>query len=283
MPTGIPGKALYTSSDRVLIMDADQIVWMLQLAAIAAVLIHAAWSDVRTRRASDAHWIVLCAVCIPLYAVRTGRWTEAMGAVVLAVYMLSQRAVGAKGAVLVLAGVLLYLAGYMESGDIGAFSAPAMFLLFWALYQTRAIPGGADAKCLMSLALVMPDPLGIGHVLTPGSVLPPVLPIAAVALMLSLSVGVVNLRRSGWSSARGYRRPVEEVDPVRELPLQRVSGGRIVRARVDPADSGRVLAELSEAGAEEVEVTPLMPFLVPLAVSFLLVVVLGDPFALIGA
>lgn len=264
-------------------MDADAILCMLQLAFTAVVLFHAALSDARSRRVSDIHWTVLCAVCIPLYAVRTGRWVEAAGAAVLAVYMLSQKAVGVKGALLVLIGILLYTAGYLESGDPAVFSAPSMFLLFWILYQARAIPGGADAKCLMSLSLVMPDPLDVGHVLALESVLPPVLPIAAVALILSLLVCLVNLGRSGGRSARGYLRPVGEVDRVRELPLQRVSDGRIVRAHVDPADSETVLDELAASGVEEVEVTPLIPFLVPLAASFVLVVLLGDPFALIGA
>lgn len=252
---------------------------MLQLLISVAVLVHASVSDASTRRVSDIHWAAICAAGIPLAAVSTGDWVGAAGSAVLAVYMLSPRLVGSSGAAAVLIAAAIFAGDVLMTGDAWALSAPLMFAAVWVMYRSNLIPGGADAKCLMSLALTVPRPECFDPLLLPVPAVPPVLPILLTALLMSCSVVLVNLRRSGLRSASGYSVPISEADPVRELPMQKAVDGRIVRARVHPGDSAAVLRGLREAGAETVEVSPLIPFIVPLTVAYVLVAIAGDPFA----
>lgn len=280
---GIPVRvSIYTEMEGIG-MDTDSALWCVQLAVMAAVLLHAAYSDAVSRRASDLHWVVMCSVCIPVVALRTGEWVCAAGCAAIALYVLSPGIVGVCGAVLFATGSALCAAEAAVVGDAYAVSPPLLAAFFWMLYRAGMLAGGADAKCLMAVSLVLPAPVGIGHLLLPSSVLPPVLPVVATALALSLLVVPSVLHRSGWTSVRSYIRPIGMVDPVREAPVQMVVGGCVVSCRPAIHGAEEVLRELEAAGVETVEVTPLVPFLVPIAAAFLAVTLLGDPFSLIGA
>lgn len=66
-------------------------------------------------------------------------------------------------------------------------------------------------------------------------------------------------------------------------PAERMSDGVLVPCRGYSEKSG-ILDELEDAGIGEVRVTPMLPFVLPLAVSFVAVMVIGSPLAaLIGA
>ena len=275
-------------------MDVMTALWV---AVPAVVLAHAAVCDLRTREVPDWHWAaigvigpVLCllsvqglSVCVPL------------GSVMLTACMLSERLDGpraltviAAAAVLMPVPVLAEDTGWQRYAGV---SALAMYLLFYAMYVTGLLRGGADAKCLMSLALAfpvypVPDPLPLLWVVDqPGSLVAnPSMSVMVVSLALSLSsvlyVLYVNLRQGhrGRRMLTAFPMDVGRARAAFVWPVERVADGVTVPCR-DYDSKEKILDELESAGIERVMVTPMIPFVVPAAVSFVAIVVLGSPMA----
>ena len=77
----------------------------------------------------------------------------------------------------------------------------------------------------------------------------------------------------------GYVKPISSVDEEKEWPIQDIIDGEVV-IRTRPADDGAV-QRLKEAGAENIWVTPIIPFIIPLTVAYVIVLLIGNPFFLI--
>lgn len=189
-------------------------------------------------------------------------------------------------------GVLLW----GESGRWGfllLLGMPIMILVAYALYALGLVAGGADAKALMAIALMVPR----SPVLGPLPLWRPLLlPFPLVALVywglltlpLPLAFLALNAARGDLKfpeALMGYR--VSVVDPPRFVWfMDRVEGGQLVRRRLasfmvppeargsDPAEEAR---RLREAGLREAWATPLTPGLAFLAAGYLLAFVLGNP------
>lgn len=237
---------------------------------VLVVLSHASISDARTRRVSDAHWAVLLLAGVPLLGMPSAGPPETavlfmLGSATMALYILSGRVRGASAAV-VLAVSAVFLALPLALGLPGGDACAASFaccLLFAALHAIGLIAGGADAKCLMSLALAIPGALPV----------PPAMGILVFALALTLcwipAVAWRNIRSgySGRGMLSSYSVRVADADPVRHWPVERLEGGDLVGCRASYGDSGRILEELREAGIGEVRVTPSIPFILPITVA----------------
>ena len=275
-------------------MDVMAASWV---AVPAVVLAHAAVCDMRTREVPDWHWAaigligpVLCllsvqglSVCVPL------------GSAMLTACMLSERLDGSR-AVPVIAASLALMSVPVLTEDSGwtryaGLSALAMYLLFYAMYVTGLLRGGADAKCLMSLALAFPvypvsDPLPLLWLIDlPGSlVVNPSMSVMVVSLALSLSsvlyVLCVNLRQGcrGRRMLTAFPMDVGRARAAFVWPVERMMDGVTVPCR-DYDSKERILDELESAGVSRVMVTPMIPFVLPAAMSFAIVVVLGSPMA----
>lgn len=258
------------------------VVGLIFVAVTGASLVSAALSDLRSREASDLHWYAVCAMGIlttialvmpdrPSIAV-----TRAMGIAILTVYMLSQRIIGSLEPIFLVIGSALFLIPGAFEGDWSGLRALLPFLLFLLMYTAGVIRGGADAKALMSLALTLPStcmlPLGSGGPTT----LPLVFPIALLALLMSLLFCIPVLSasiRQGCPSATCYRIPIDRVRTAHVWPVEDVVDGIIVEdAGLNDAE-GRI-SRLRDAGATDVLVTPMVPFLVPLCAAFIVVVIL---------
>lgn len=254
------------------------IAWV---AVAAVVLIHAALCDVRSREVPDIHWWVLGIAGPVLCAVST--WGDGevpssilrlVGSLTLGVCLMWGGADGRRAAVLVIPAVIVMVAPAIGYGDPVAWSGVSslmMFLLFYGMYLVGLLKGGADAKCLMVLALafpVYPEVMGLPFLWDmphPESlVVNPSFSVMVLALVVSLlwclPVATRNIR-SG------------DVDG-RLLTSYRMDAGEAEKAfvwRIDdePGPDGRV------------RVTPMVPFVLPLAVSSLIVAVLGTPLALL--
>ena len=272
-------------------MDVMAALWV---AVPAVVLAHAAVCDMRTREVPDWHWAaigligpVLCllsvqglSVCVPL------------GSAMLTACMLSERLDGSR-AVPVIAASLALMSVPVLTEDSGwtryaGLSALAMYLLFYAMYVTGLLRGGADAKCLMSLALSFPvypvtgcTPL-LWHIDPPEAlVLNPSLSVFTIGLALSLAgvlwVFAVNVRRGdiGPRMLTTYLMPVSDVWGSHVWPAERLCDGALVPCHgFDDAEG--ILRELESEGVRDVRVTPMVPFILPLAVAFVVVAVLGS-------
>ena len=275
-------------------MDVMTALWV---AVPAVVLVHAAVCDMRTREVPDWHWAaigligpILCllsvqglSVCVPL------------GSAMLTVCMLSERLDGFRAVPVIAASAALMSVPVLteDSGwaRYAGLSALAMYLLFYAMYATGLLRGGADAKCLMSLALAFPvypvsDPLPIlWAVDQPESlVVNPSMSVTVVSLALSLSsvlyVLGVNIRE-GYRGRRMLTAFPIDVGRARAAfvwPVEMVADGVTVPCRDYDSKEG-ILDELESAGVSRVMVTPMIPFVVPATVSFAVVVLLGSPMA----
>lgn len=254
---------------------------MLWIAVPVLVLAHAALCDVRTREVPDAHWAVMGVAGIVLCAMST--WDgDAVAAVcrlaasaILLVSMLWEGVDGPRSAasVAVAAIVLLipYATGHGGPEAAAGLSSLVMFLLFYGMYLTGLLRGGADAKCLMTVALVFPMypetgalPLlwEIGY---PESlVMNPSFSVMVLALLLSLlgcvRVAAINVR-DGRVDGRMFTSYVTDENDVDGNFVWSVPDGDL------PDDKARV--------------TPMVPFVLPAAVSAAVVTVLGSPLALL--
>lgn len=263
----------------------------------AAVLASAAHSDHRTRHAADTHWRILCVVGIPLAAagiwMTSGVWAAlsySVGSLLLAAYMLTS-VDGLRAVPLVTAGAILCAMPAVVLGtDPGLLTAPMVFLIVLAMYRVRLLPGGADAKCLMTLALVLPThpetsvtPL-LWHPGLPGSaVFAPAMCVLMLSLVLALlwTVPVVIRNVRAGKIDRGmftsFGIGLDKADPDFHWPVETIQNGELVGCRASPDTAAETLELLRRSGIREARVSPSVPFLVPLSAAFLAVVILGFP------
>lgn len=225
-----------------------------RILAGAAILTFAAACDVKWRRAPDAAWAIMATIGALLLAVQA--WLDP---------------------------------AFLQRYTPALVTAAVVGLLAIAGYLTGLIAGGADAKALVSLAILAPVPLDVAWAIPLESVLPLVVTAVAnglaVGLAVPLALAVVNLVRGdidGWRTFLATRVPLDKVDERVTWPLEYVGDdGDVVTATMPgsvPLD-GFDPSEMEGAGREEVWVSPKIPFLVPLTFGFAVAVVLGDPLA----
>ncbi len=274
-------------------MDILSAVWA---AVPLLMLMLAAVSDVRTREVKDCYWYAVIAWGLAVGTMV--RWDGSDHAallvsladlVLVAVWALSPKITGIWGlpmaiAVLVLSGISLHMD--TETGLPGAM-AFVLVLLFYVMYQVNLIPGGADAKCLMALALafpVYPDIFSLWTAGIPASVvLSPAFSILVMALVITV-LGVIpvacrNIRSGNVSRSMltSYRAPISEARTSFVWLLERVEEGDVVRCRPLMDEKEKELDSLEALGREDVLVTPMVPFILPLAIASAVVLLLGSP------
>ena len=274
-------------------MDILSAVWA---AVPLLLLVLAAVSDVRTREVKDGYWYAIIAWGLAFGTMV--RWNGSdhaallvslLDLVLVAVWVFSPRITGLWGlpmavAVLVLSGVSLHMD--TETGLPGAM-AFVLVLLFYVMYQVNLIPGGADAKCLMALALafpVYPDIFSVWTAGIPASViLSPAFSILVIALVITvlgaIPVAYRNIRDGNVSRSMflSYRAPIAEARTPFVWLLERVEDGSIVRCRPLMDDKEKELDSLEASGRKDVLVTPMVPFILPLAIASAIVLLLGSP------
>lgn len=267
-------------------MSVVSVIGAVLMVTVAAVLASAAVSDWRTRHVTDAHWALMCAVGITSESVLL--WADAgagtamsylVGSSLLAVYMLSGRLSGVRAAPVVAVAVILLLIPGVRTASI-----PLAFATLLVMYRVGILVGGADTKCLMSISLALPsipDIPGLPLLWDP-SILP-VLTIFATALVLSLawplSVLVRNIRSGSFDRRMlsSYDIRTADADPVKVWPVEEITDHGTRPCRASPLSSGDIIEDCRRRGTPTVRVTPVIPFILPIALSFALVSVLGAP------
>ena len=249
---------------------------MLEIAGFllsGATLVSAAVQDQRSREVDDIHWAVvagggsvLASASDPMGLGQGASFCILAASLLLTAYMLSGELSGTRAIPVVSTAGVLYLIAYWISGSAIVFASPFLFALFASMYWFRILRGGADVKAMMSLALAYP--FGI----FPLSVL-------FLATILSMLYMVPVMRRNGWRMSTTFEVPLSEAVNMHVWPVEDVVGGKIIRVPV-PDDPGEVYARLSSHGCESVRVTPMVPFIVPIAAAFL--IILSIQLGLIG-
>ncbi|MHB8584482.1 MAG: A24 family peptidase [Thermoplasmatota archaeon] len=217
------------------------------------ILLFSSWTDLRWRRAPNVLWIILAGAGV-LFALVD---------------------------FLALPSTATAMGGYLVAAVVVAAVA---FGLWWI----GIIAGGADAKALAAIAILLPFPLMVGNFPLWPSALPGSLSTLGDALLaflfIPLAFYVRNAVHGEWRVPHaflGIRVPVDSVGHGSPAwPMQRVKDGRVVTqwfpSRGSEAPPDIVREELKSAGVTNVWVTPKVPFLVAFLVGFVATFTLGD-------
>ena len=121
------------------------------LIAVAAVLISASVSDVRTREISDVHWMVIgtMGIVMALFSENIlGGILCAGGYLMFMLFMFSERVQGRISAIVVTLGLLLLIASSLVSSSPYPIVTAVMTMLFLGMFMLGTMKGGADVKAL---------------------------------------------------------------------------------------------------------------------------------------
>lgn len=256
--------------------------------------------DIATANSTVNHWLLLGSAAIPFYAVFYGKPILDEDRIHLRPVRILVLAAAAAGFFL---GLLLPMPVVFTFLPFGArvillselASVPVLILLYQGFYQLGLLRGGADAKGMMALTLLVPlypdaspFPLlalppsvrGTMQLLFPFS-LTVLVNAAILFLALPLVYLVLNAVRGDLElplALFGTKASLDRLPPHVWL-MERVDrhGERV--AILFPAhrrDESEEIAKLRAAGADRVWVQPKAPFMVPLFVGFLLTFFAGN-------
>ncbi|MCQ2084584.1 MAG: hypothetical protein MJZ21_00370 [archaeon] len=279
-------------------MDWTSIVYSVLCVTVAAVLISSSVSDVRSREISDKHWVVIGAVGIVanlLCSAGSGMTYAVLGSVGEALFLIMLLGDHGKlDAVMFVASLLLAATSLMLGGGCEGVircAAPVLFSTFFlVMYWLGIIRGGADTKCLIVCAMavpVYPEWVAMTDVLDIlNMVFAPSVAMMFIASIMSVACCSVycSARSLSCGSIRfnGYRLPVTDVGSHFVWPMEDIEDGKVVRCAIPEDKSiGEICTRFERAGVKDILVTPMVPFLVPLTVAFVMIMVLGSPFTLL--
>jgi Flp pilus assembly protein protease CpaA len=288
-------------------------------AVVLAVLVGASISDIRTRRVPDRYWMVMlgagtCLLVIEMFLIEPDLPAATLLSLSLPaiglVFMvwgypeLSKAVKGVKED-LIFTGVYIALcAGAAASfflGDRGLAGKMLFSFVFMAIYfamytfpilGARLIHGGADAKCMISLAILFPWygellPISAGPFydrIQSISALEYVSPVHLgvlingafiTVIIMALLLPVRNLISGTFHPLRMWTSYWMDLDTVQGHHVWIVADGEIGKDRKqDPTPL--LVAELKRRGFTKVRVTPKVPFILSLTVGFIVQMVIGN-------
>ncbi|MFW6120848.1 MAG: A24 family peptidase C-terminal domain-containing protein, partial [Petrotogales bacterium] len=220
---------------------------IIRLVVGASIISYASYTDIKTRRAANILWVIMGSI----------------GAIVLLIQYFT---IGFNN--------IFYLA-----------FIPVMIVFVYILFQLRLIFGGADAKAIMALAILVPvEPTIFNFPLWKESVMPFSWVIFSNAIILfiliPLSLLIYNIVKRNVEfpfCVLGYRMSIEKSKQSFVWPLEKIKDGKR-RFSYLPKDFDveKELKAFENEGIKEIWVTPKVPFMIPLLAGFLVSFLLGD-------
>jgi len=212
------------------------------------ILVYASYTDIKTRRAANFLWVIMAAAGIALLIVQ------------------------------------YFTAPFQNLWYLAAI--PVMIVLFYGFYLMRLLYGGADAKALMALAILVPlQPVILTlPLLQPSSFWPGVWTIFVNSLIffliIPLSLLIYNAAHHNFQFPHlllGYRMTVEKAKQNFVWPLEKIKDGQRKLSKLpQDFDVDKELEEFERLGITDIWVTPKIPFMIPLLVGFLATFIVGD-------
>lgn len=280
-------------------MDSEALC-LAEVLAVLALLLPACACDIRSRTVPNAFWALIGAVGVACMAARF--WDAGLSWEHLALMA---------GSAMVIADVTLVefesraasLLWYAAMAAMFALPAacawgrpevrsamvvPVYFAAFYAMYATGLLRGGADAKCLISMAVafpVYPQCFGLPLIPVPeGDMeLAVAFPMSLLfhAALLSMLTAAFTLRenvrrgeRLTLRSLTAFKVGIAEARGMHVWPRQTVAGGEVVATRA-PQDISAYDA-LEAAGEDTVWVTPIIPFIALITAAFAMIATVGS-------
>jgi len=256
-------------------------VTLIAFAVLMATLVSASVQDGRSREVSDAHWLVICIIGVAVMLIAVSehvtpeRIMVCIGAAMIAANILHDREWPAYREILFNAATLIMfiipaVMAYDDPFVRDSLAIPLSYVIFLVMFFTGAIKGGADAKCLISVAILFPVyPIMFGYPLigVPGYPVTLIMsfPLAVLlhASLFSISamlfVIVRNLIRGDTKMPNmliGYRMDRSDADHSHVWPMTDCHG--------------------SDAADEKIWVTPKIPFIIPITAAVIFVTFIGN-------
>jgi len=271
---------------------------LVRIVASSAVLVSACIGDWKEREVSDIHWAALGSfgiICMIYTSFVSGMRPEyvmqiAGSAMILASVLFEiEKNIPAAAFYSVMAA-LFVIPHILAPGDgivMRFTSVPILFVIFLGMFASGMIKGGADAKCLITMAMVLqtyPKALGMPMVPIP-SLHAQIFPFTVAVLMHACLFTVlfiiyylaVNIKRRDIRVPQmfmGYRSDMNKAAASHVWPMETVIDGTI-RTTTKAQDPGSI-ALLRQHGAERIWVTPMVPFIIPLTAAFMFVSFIGN-------
>jgi len=211
------------------------------------ILTYASYTDIKTRRASNINWLIM----------------------------------GVAGGILLL---IQYITVGFENPYYLIF-IPIMIGFVYVLFQLRLLFGGADAKALMAIAILVPFEPAISQLpIWKGSLMPFSWSIFANSIILflfiPLSLLILNLRKRNIKfpyCLLGYKMSINKAREKFIWPLEKIKDGkRKFMYMPKDFDVEDELDEFEKLGIKETWVTPKIPFMIPLLAGFIFAFIIGD-------
>lgn len=221
---------------------AVDVVTVTRIFLASVMLTGAAYSDIQTRRVPNKYWFPFLAIAAGLLlADLVGAWQDTWQAVLVAVGSLA---------------------------------------LFYVLWWLGLLFGGADAKALMVLALLVPHDVTNGPwTLTPA--IDSLFNGTLATLVLPVGIALMNMARGRWAGVATFLAMPMSITRARQRhvwPLERADDGQVRRRlwQRRGEDLDAVYDALGAAGVTVVWATPKIPFIVPLLIGWLSAVFWGN-------
>jgi len=222
---------------------------IIRLVTGVVILSYASYTDIKTRRASNVLWVIM----------------------------------GSIGGVLLL---MQYLLGEFGGEIYYLVFIPVMIILVYVLFQLRLIFGGADAKALMAIAILVPLQPSISVFPLFGcSIMPASWYIFSnsVILFLFIPLGLLiynSMKRNIEFPycILGYKMNVKKAREKFVWPLEKITedGRRKFVYMPKDFDVEEELKEFEKKSITEIWVTPKIPFMIPLLAGFVCAFIFGD-------
>ena len=236
-------------------METGTILDITRLIVGATILLYASYTDIKTRMASDILWVII----------------------------------GFTGVVLL---VIQYFTIGFGDKTLYLIFIPIMIGLMYVFFQMRLIFGGADAKAIMSLAILTPlEPAILDFPLLNGSPMPFSWTIFSNSilsfLIIPLALIIFNIAKKNAKfpyCVIGYKMNVKKAKEKFVWPMEKiVNGKRKFSYMPKDYDAEDEFDKLEKKGIKQIWVTPKIPTLPLLLFGFICSFVVGDLlFNLIG-
>lgn len=264
------------------------------------VLCSASYSDHRSREVSDVHWAVIGGIGLLgnfLIQYVSGNVVPGVlflisGSLFLASILgcFGKADSGFEAISLAIAGATAFF--YHGNLSILACSVAVLFGgVYHLFYILGIVRGGADAKCLMAIGLVIPCyPVSIyGSIPDVPDIVTLVFAPSFSALFVASLVSVAGcmlfcaVKNIGSGSGlrvclHTYSIPLEGAEKRFVWLVERPAcSGEESYIPIDDQDVSEILEQFRGEGRENIRVTPMIPFIIPLTVGFVVTVLFGSP------